>query len=410
MSSLAQPLEPVRAMPGPRPIWFLLVYALANAGGVIGFLPLLTLLLPMKIEAIAGDARISVLTTTVIAGAIAASLSNILFGWLSDRSVAAGRGRRQWVAAGLVGTAVSYAAIAAATTPTTIVLAVVFFQAALNAMLGPLVAVMADEIPDEQKGLTSGLLSLAYPAASGMLAAVVGLELASEGARFAIVVAVISSCMIPLVLTRAHPLPIVAEAGQTRETVKMHRLDLAAAWLARLLFQVSGVILQLYLLYYFESIVPELAPASLATRVGHLLTVAFIVPLPIALLVGRVSDRLDRRKPFLLVAAMVAAAGLLGMALARDWTMGAFAFGCYAIGYGVFLPLQAAFSMQLLPDPQHRGRDLGILNLTNTLPSLLGPLLTWALATPRDFGAVMMTLVGLTFCGGLVMLGVRGRR
>ena len=98
------------------------------------------------------------------------------------------------------------------------------------------------------------------------------------------------------------------------------------------------------------------------------------------------------------------------MALARDWTTGAFAFGCYAIGYGVFLPLQAAFSMQLLPDPQHRGRDLGILNLTNTLPSLLGPLLTWALATPRDFGAVMMTLVGLTFCGGLVMLGVRGRR
>ena len=33
---------------------FLLIYALANAGGVIGYLPLLTLLLAIKVEALAG--------------------------------------------------------------------------------------------------------------------------------------------------------------------------------------------------------------------------------------------------------------------------------------------------------------------------------------------------------------------
>ena len=38
----------------------LLLYALACAGGVIGYLPLLTLLLPIKVELTAGDARIAV--------------------------------------------------------------------------------------------------------------------------------------------------------------------------------------------------------------------------------------------------------------------------------------------------------------------------------------------------------------
>ena len=36
---------------------FLLAYSLANAGGTIGYLPLLTLLLPVMIDRIAGNAR-----------------------------------------------------------------------------------------------------------------------------------------------------------------------------------------------------------------------------------------------------------------------------------------------------------------------------------------------------------------
>jgi MFS family permease len=374
---------------------FLLIYALANAGGVIGYLPLLTLLLAIKVEALAGEARVDLLTATVIAGSIAASASNILFGWLSDRSVARGGGRRGWMVGGLIATIATYAAIAVAHSPATIIAAIVLFQVALNAVLAPLVAVMADEIPDSQKGTTGGLLSLGYPVASGVLALVVGIPALSETGRLMIVIAIAALCLTPLILSRA---------------VAIRRHDLAAAWLARLLFQVAGCVLQLYLLYYFESIVPDVPRDELAARVGNLLTLSFIAPLPIALLFGRLSDWLDRRKPFLIAAVGVAAVGLAGMAAAHSWTAGALGFACYTIGYSVFLPLQTAFSMQLLPDPRHRGRDLGLFNLTNTLPSLLGPLLTWWLASPRDFAAVMAMLAMLVLCAGLTMLGVRGRR
>lgn len=386
---------------------FLGVMALANVGGVIGYLPLLTLLLPIKVERLSGDARIGLFTATVVAGAIAASLSNILFGWLSDRSVARGSGRRGWVAGGLVATAISYAGIALASTPTALVVAVVAFQAAVNALLSPMMAIMAEEVPDAQKGIGGGLLALGNPVASGVSALLVGQALLPEGGRFAAVPVLVAACMMPLLLTgRRSAAPRDARSADA----PLARRDLVLAGVARLLVQIAGVVTQTYLLYYFESVTTLAEWAMLPARIGHLLVVAFLIPLPLALLLGRLSDLTRRRKPALLLAALVAAAGLVGMALASNWPSGAAAFAVYAIGSSVFVALQAGVAMLLLPDPRHRGRDLGLLNLANTLPSLLGPPLAWLLATPRDFAGVMLVLAMLTAGGGLAMLAVRTGR
>ncbi len=390
---------------------FLLVFALANVGGVIAYLPLLTLLLPLKIELLSGPARIGVFTACVTAGAIAASGSGILFGWLSDRSMHGGIGRRGWITAGLIATAASYALVALATTPVQIVLAVVAFQLAVNALLAPMMAIMSEEIPDAQKGVAGGLLSLGSPAASGVSALLVGQAMLPEAARFALIPVAVAACLCPLLVSRRHlvvhsPCPDDGEATSR----PLPRRDLAVAGMSRLLVQIAGVVTQAYLLYYFESIPTDGSRADLPARIGHLLTLAFLLPLPIALVLGRLSDLTRRRKPFLLIAAGVASAGLIGMAGATDWASGAAGFVVYAIGSSVFVALHAAFAMQLLPSPAHRGRDLGLLNLANTLPSLLGPPLTWMLATPHDFSAVLLTLAVLTLGGGLGMLCVRAWR
>jgi MFS family permease len=386
---------------------FLLAFALANAGGVIAYQPLLTLLLPLKVEQLAGATRIGLFSATVIAGALAASVSNVLFGWLSDRSLARGGGRRRWVAAGLVLTGCSFAAIVLARTPAAIIAAVALFQLSVNALLAPLLAIMADEVPDGQKGVAGGLLAGAVPVASAVSALLVGLRWAGEGERLTIVLLIVGACVAPLMLMRAQ---VAAESAPVSAMPRVERGDLLAAWAGRLLVQAAGNALSLYLLYYFESIVPSVAPAELAPRVGHLLTIAYVLSLPIALGAGRLSDRVARRKPVLLGGALLAAAGLAGMALAPDWRWAASAFVAYAIGSAVFQALHSAFAMQLLPHPAHRGRDLGLLNLANTLPALLGPVLAWTLATPADFSAVLLVLAGLTLAGGGVMMAVRSRR
>ncbi|WP_339348079.1 MFS transporter [uncultured Sphingomonas sp.] len=393
-----------------RPAW-LAIMALANAGGVLAYLPLLTLLLPIRIQAMNPAERIGLFAATAVIGAIAASIANIVFGGLSDRSHARGGrwGRRGWMAAGLVAIAASYAVLAQATTPATLIGAIVLFQIAVNALLAPLSAVIAEEVPDAQKGLAGGLIALGAPLASGASALLLGMPTLSSDARLAVIPVAVALCVAPLLLTRARS-AVVAVPAMTQGTAAPPRRDLIVAGLSRLLVQVAAVVTQAYLLYYFESIMPAAEHRGLPVRIGHLMAWTFLAPLPAALVLGRLSDLTRRRTPILLFAAGVAAAGLLGMAAAEGWTQGALAYAVYAAGSSVFVALQATFAMQLLPDPRRRGRDLGLLNLTNTLPSLLGPPLAWLFATPDDFAAVMIGLAILTAVGGTLMLGVRAWR
>ena len=385
---------------------FLLRNALANAGGVIAFLPLLSLLLPIKVEAIAGDDRISVLTAAVIAGAFAASGSNILFGWLSDIAVARGIGRRPVMGLGLGLVLLAYLGVALAASPLQIVLAVAFFEFSVNALLAPMFAIMADEIPDSHKRTAGGLLAVGYSLAATLSTLLIVYPLL-EGTRLIIIVLGAGLCVAPLLVSRARP---IADAEPTAAPPQVLRLDLVIAWSARLLVQIAGAIMAVYLLYYFESISPETPPGAMAGMVAPVLLLANLLPLVVAVPLGRWSDRIGRGKPVLLASAGVAALGLVGMAFAQSWTQGAVAFAIHSAGWSVFLALHAGFAMQLLPDPRRRGRDLGLLNLTNTLPKLLGPALTWWLATPQNFDAALLTAAAFTVLGGLTILAVRARR
>ncbi|WP_445190804.1 MFS transporter [Sphingomonas sp. Tas61C01] len=393
--------------PEHRSTWFLLIYALGYAGGVIGYLPLLTLLLPIKVDAVAGSARLDVFALVVVLGSLAASLSYIVFGWLTDRSVERGGGRRRWMLGGAIATGLSYATIAAAESAVALVLAVVAFQIAVNIVLAPLAAIMADEVPDTQKGVAGGLLALANPVAAALSAVLVGLSSIGSDARLAIVPLALALCVMPLLLTKARP---IAPAGPTSALPSVPPRDLVLAWSARLLVQIAGSALFVYLFYYLESVARTVPPATIAARMGVLMIVAYVVPLPVAVWVGWLADRWGRTKPFLLAASAVGAAGLVGMALAEDFATATAAFCVYTAGASVFLALHASFAMQLLPNARHRGRDLGLINLTNTLPSMLGPALTWLLATPADFDAVLLVLAALTLCGGFVIQAATGRR
>ncbi|MDX5984386.1 MFS transporter [Sphingomonas echinoides] len=382
---------------------FLLLFALANAGGTIGYLPLFTVFLPMKVEAVAGVDRLNLFTLVALIGTLAAIGANLGFGWLSDRSVARGHGRRRWLLLGIVGLALSYALFARATSPLGVLLAVVAVQCAANAVLAPLLALMADEIPDAQKGFTGGLLALANPIGAATAWALVKLPGLSETGRLCLLSLAIALLIVPLAFSTARRLP--THAAPIPRAVA--RRNLAVAWIARLLLQSAGNGLTLYLYYYFADLPPRQAAIDAADFVSRTLVLAYLLPLPCTLLLGRLSDRIGRRKPFLLGAAAVTAGGLAVMALAATRPVAVAGFLVYGVGAQVFMALHGAFWMQELPSERHRGRDLGILNLTNTLPALIGTAVAWLAAMPGSFAPLLFLLSGLTFAGGLVMLMVR---
>lgn len=401
---MASALPPISAP--RRPASFVAFYALASAGGVIAYLPLLALLLPLRMAQVAAETRIDHVTLAAMLGAVVASIANILFGWASDRSVARGRNRRGWVMLGVAALAPAYAGVALAATPAALVIAVIGVQVAANMLLAPLLAIMADEIPDAQKGLASGLLTLGPPLGAAFAALLVALPMLGTAGRFLSIPLAVALCVAPFLATRSVP---VAAPPATAPARRLARRDLAIAWVARLLVQAAGVVVSLYLLFYFNSITAERASDEGAVGIGLLMAVASVLALPAAIAFGRLSDKTRRRKAILCGSAAIAAAGLLAMAFARDWSAGAAGYVVYMIGSGVFLALHSGFSMLLLPSERHRGRDLGIINLTNTAPSLIGPAITWTLATSQDFSRAFAALALLTLLGGFTMLAVRSR-
>ena len=402
--------RPVRGPTRSSPLAFPVAASLGYAGGVMAYLPLLTLLLPLKIERIAGADRFYLLAAASCAGAVTAGATNILFGWLSDCSLHGGRGprtagRRRWIAAGLVAMLASYGGIAQAESPLAIIVAVVAFQAALNAVLAPLMALIAEEGTAAHKGLVGGLFAAGPPAASLLCPLLVRFVPASLGVQLALVGAAVMACLVPLLVGRWNSddtLPALS-APRTRP-----RRDFALAWVARLLVQIAGNVMFVYLLYFMEGFAAGGQRGEVAAQVSNLILLASVAPLPVAVLLGRWADRHGRRRIVLAVTAIAAAVGLVVMALTRDWTAAAIAFCAFSIGWGSFMPLQVGFVMQMLPDPRHRGRDLGIMNLANVLPVLIGQVLALLLARPGDIAALLAMLAALTLEGGLVMLGVAG--
>ncbi len=393
-----------------RPPTYLLLYALAWGGGVVAYTPLLTLLLPLRIAALGPSDKVGVLSLAVLIGAVTASIANIAAGALSDRFSGGPAGRRPWVVAGLVATAAAYGLFGVVDTLVGVLAAVALFQAGLNLMLAPLAALAADEVPDAQKGLLGGLMGAAYPL--GALSSVVVMSAPSPATRLAmtvVLVVVLAGPFLAIFRTRPQALP----GEETTAAVRIRRAgDLAALWGARLLVQIAGAVMFAYLLYYFETVEVAgriLAAEAMAVRVSWLCGVVAALTVPLAILLGRMSDRVRARKPFLQCAALVSAAGLALMALFPEWTVAALGYGLFAASSAIFLALQSTYAMQLLPSPDHRGRDLGVLNLTNTLPAVIGPALAYAALGDSGFRPMLLLVSGLAVLAAALMSLVRER-
>jgi hypothetical protein len=68
----------------------------------------------------------------------------------------------------------------------------------------------------------------------------------------------------------------------------------------------------------------------------------------------------------------------------------------FGVATTVFLSLHSSQTLRILPRSDRRGRDLGIFNLTNTVPSLIMPWLTISLVPGFGFDALFLLLAGLT--------------
>lgn len=379
---------------------FVLRYALAWAGGTIAYTPLLTILLPVQVAGMAGkQVGVDWLAYIALAGAAAASLGGILFGLLSDLT----GNRRVWVAAGMVLSCLMLQAVGQATTLTGLIAAVVCWQLALNMMLGPLAAWAGDVVPDGRKGLLGGLMAFA-PGMGALAGAIVTQPgLADNHGRLVLVAALVAICVLPVLLFGA-PQSLPDAPAAAPECQPPAGSPVVRMWLARLAIQVAEATLFAYLLFWLLTI----DPASTDHGTARLFSLIMLVSAPLALAAGRWSDRANRPMLPLLGCAALSAAGLAAMAVADGLNAARAAYGLFGLASAVFLALHSAQTLRILPRPDRRGRDLGLFNLANTMPSLVMPWLAVALVPLVGFQGLFAMLAVLAAAAALLLVGIAG--
>lgn len=388
---------------------FLYLYALAVSGGAVAYVPFLTILLPNQATMLDRAGALTLLAHAAFAGAIAASLANIFFGWVSDRSGS----RRPWIWGGMILSSALLAAMQFLSDPPTLIVMLVCWQVGLNMMLGPLSAWAGDCVPDNQKGLLGGLLAFA-PALGALAGSVITLPgLASHGDRLSLVALLVMLMVTPvLILGRPDPMPQLMEepiaGGESPKKFAGNNAAVFRMWVARLFIQIAEASLFAFLLLWFRSVAPGFEDNDAASIFAIVMGAAVMT----TLLVGRWSDRTNRPIIPLAVCAAFAATGLAMMALAASLDMAIAGYVVFGLASSIFLSLHTSQTLRVLPAPRTRGRDLGIFNLTNTIPSLVMPWLTLAMVPVYGFDALFTLLAALAVlaCAMLLPMPQAGRR
>lgn len=410
-----QPVTPSPATGPSTPVrpGFVALYMAAQVGAYIAFIPLLTILLPLKAEAIDPAGRTEMLSQVAFWGALTAGLAGVLAGMIGDRTCHWRGGRSIWMIAGLIGTVASYGLIHAAATQNSLMTAIIALQISLNFMLNPLAATLPERVPARQRGLVAGFAGLAFPLSSLFGALAIGVWLTGETHRLSLVVVATVGLMVPFIVVtlRSRPMPARTRSGGFSLAALADR-DFLIAFGSRLMVQTAVALNVLYLLFFLDQegdVQSALAGVRIEVVVGGLLATSTVMSVIAGLAGGQVSDRIGRRRPLVFAGAMLLSTGALLMAAAPNWPGPWIAQAVLGLGIGLYGSTDAALAAEVLPSPRDAGRDLGLLNVAVTAAQMLAPLLGLVALTSfsGDLQSVYIMGAAFAFLGGASVLGIR---
>lgn len=391
IAALEEPTLPV------SPVWVVWL-SLISIGVWAGFFGPIQVLLAQQAEQFSPDHKEAVLALVTGVGAAVSTVLNPLWGAFSDRTILRIGRRLPWVLGGLAGGVVAMLLLAAAQSVWTMVLAWALAQAALNAMLAAITATVPDQVPVRQRGAVGGWLAIAQTAgvvAGSGIAAATG----SIAAGYLTIAGVLVLVSLPYLFdSRDLALPASARRpfsarqffGSMWVSPREHP-DFAWAWITRFLMNLGNALVILYMLYYLKDAI-GLTDKQAEDGVFVLTALYGGVTVVTAILGGIWSDRIGRRKPFVIGSGLIAAAALILLGFASTWTMAVTGGVILAIGFGTYTAVDFAMITQVLPAAFDRAKDLGVINIANALPQVLAPVVA-ALVLSLNLGYSGLYLV-----------------
>ena len=368
--------------------------------------------------------KIAIYTTFAVIGAITSALGTVIGGTLSDRTRSRLGKRSPW----LIGSAL-LAAVALAGTGLTHSLVVIgicyaLFQAGIGTWVAALSALIPDRVPPGSIGKASAFAGFGYLLGQ-TIGGVVGGGFVTKPMAGLIAVPwtiVIAAILIALFVRGRDNRAGVAQGTGTsggadaaprasflHDLIPPKTLDFWLAFLGRFLFILAIVMLSTFQLFTLTDYLHQ--STAKAGQVIELATAIFGVLAAVAVIVtGPVSDRIGRKKPFVIGAPILIGLALIPVLVSPTVFTYVLFFSLTGLAFGTYISVDQALMVAVLPNPDTAARDLGFLSIGQTIPGVVAPLVGDALVSTLGYGAIFWASLIAAVLAAVVIVFIRSVR
>ena len=366
----------------------------------------------VKVQSIVPDSAQQTSALGVVAGfgALFAVIGNVLFGRFSDRTASRFGRRRPWIVGGTLVMTIAFLIMALAQTVPIVTVGWCLAQLGANATLAPFIATISDQVPKFQRGSVSALLGIAQNvgilggAYVAQLFATQMVILFVVPSVFAIGAMLLYAFILPdQVLKQKPPAMTLKQWVTTFWLNPVKHPDFALAWWSRFLITLATFMFTTFRLFFLQSelgVAKADAPAAVSTGV-LIYTVALVITGWVA---GKISDRTGRRKFLVAGSTLLFAIGIVLLAHVSTLTHFYLIEALLGVAYGIYVGVDLALVVDVLPNPDDSGKDLGVFNMANALPQTAAPLLGAALLAVGSASSTNYTLL-LYVAGAAALIG-----
>lgn len=373
-------------------------------------------LLPMHYKTIEGvnpDALIGIVNAFT---AVASLIANLIFGNFSDRSRSRFGRRTPWI---LFGAVLGGVTLFLTGTTHNAVLLTIFYCACmfgLNCMIAPMVAILSDRVPSGIRGTMSAFYGAGATIGSpiGTMLGALFIKNLIPGFAVAGVLMFLGGVVSMLIMPKEESADFLPkDEGSLKDVLVSFRPpafhgahDFYKAFVGRFCMLVSYQMIAVYQLYIIQNYIGQSVDES-AVTVSVVSMIMMVMSLVGSFISGPVSDIIGRRKVPVVVASVLFAIGI-----AMPWvfpsSMGMYLFaGIAGLGYAVYSAVDQALLVDVLPNKEEAGKDLGILNMATTLGQMCGPIVMSALVVNLGYNFAFPTSIALAIIGCFFIMAIK---
>lgn len=161
-----------------------------------------------------------------------------------------------------------------------------------------------------------------------------------------------------------------------------------------------------YQLYIFSDYM-KLGTKQQESSVAIMSTILMITGIIFCAVAGPLADRFKRPKvPVAITTILLGVGAFFPFFTPQPWTM--FVYATIAgIGMGAYNAVDNALNVAVLPDPNTAAKDLGIINMANTLGQVFGPIIAGGVIAIAGYRAIFPVETLICVIGGLMIMGIK---